>query len=76
MEGLGEPETPCSPSPPTPEQTQRVGSIEKSQLEAELSVTRSQEDQIVRLAEDVGHAKDIMCTLNGMVQVWEDNFQQ
>ena len=50
-------------------QTQKIEDIQKIQLAAELSVAQNQEEQIVRLAEDVGHAKDIMTTLNGMVQV-------
>ena len=50
-------------------QTHKVEEKQKSQLAAELSVAQNQEEQIVRLAEDVGHAKDIMTTLNGMVQV-------
>ena len=56
-------------SPTLPIQTQKVEDIQKGQLAAELSVAQNQEEQIVRLAEDVGHAKDIMTTLNGMVQV-------
>lgn len=44
-------------------------SVDETNASAELAVTESQEKQVERLAEDVLHAKDIMCTLNDMVQV-------
>lgn len=43
--------------------------MKTAQLTAELTVAEHQEEQIVQLAEDVSCAKDIMTTLNSMVQV-------